>query len=449
MTFLCFICQEKTDHQTPNCPKITCKKCGQKGHAQRDCPEVKRRNEESQEISVPKQAKIEPILVPNQSIIEDFKPPIIIKQESEDVKPGTEIVIDPRKLLLNHETVKIETQNELKEFNSCQNPIKNSYEIKNNEGLIKAFDSKTSSGILVDSAKNEWKFQQNDTKFKIGQNVNFDLNLNTKLASNVSIIKPKKPKKEKKKKLPNPTENLCILDVQFLEFQGSKQIFQIGFVLMYGTVVHSSFRSIEPLYSVPYRIFPDLNLSEFNTKLCHLDSEKVQTPTYSEKEALTQFIETLKEVKSTKIGLFVHDLDLIMPILIQRLNIYGLLQDFKKVIKYVSDLKSIVISKEKLRHFKTFCWSKFHYIYSEIFQDQDFPVNRYLVTAKQTAEYLWVIAEKIFECDDIQRCQDFKNYFYASKVLFKSCQPWPDSDKPNNSIAYQSCVFDKRFTMRK
>ena len=38
--FACFLCQEYTEHQTKNCPNLKCKRCGQLGHARKDCQSI-------------------------------------------------------------------------------------------------------------------------------------------------------------------------------------------------------------------------------------------------------------------------------------------------------------------------------------------------------------------------------------------------------------------------
>ena len=47
---LCHICQDYVDHFTPNCPKLICAECDEKGHSKRNCPylvepEVPKENE--------------------------------------------------------------------------------------------------------------------------------------------------------------------------------------------------------------------------------------------------------------------------------------------------------------------------------------------------------------------------------------------------------------------
>ena len=47
---LCHICQDYVDHFTPNCPKLICAECDEKGHSKRNCPylvepEVSKENE--------------------------------------------------------------------------------------------------------------------------------------------------------------------------------------------------------------------------------------------------------------------------------------------------------------------------------------------------------------------------------------------------------------------
>ena len=38
--FICFLCQDYTEHQTKNCPNLKCMSCGQLGHARKDCQSI-------------------------------------------------------------------------------------------------------------------------------------------------------------------------------------------------------------------------------------------------------------------------------------------------------------------------------------------------------------------------------------------------------------------------
>ena len=59
---LCHICQDYVDHFTPNCPKLICAECDEKGHSKRNCPylvapEVSKENEELRQETAKKQQR--------------------------------------------------------------------------------------------------------------------------------------------------------------------------------------------------------------------------------------------------------------------------------------------------------------------------------------------------------------------------------------------------------
>ena len=48
---ICQLCQSCGDHQTARCPKLVCAKCGEKGHARKDCPYLANPSTSSVEIA--------------------------------------------------------------------------------------------------------------------------------------------------------------------------------------------------------------------------------------------------------------------------------------------------------------------------------------------------------------------------------------------------------------
>ena len=153
------------------------------------------------------------------------------------------------------------------------------------------------------------------------------------------------------------------------------------------------------------------------------------------------------DINDGKIALYVVDLDIIMPKLKEKLQKYDLLRRFQRKVKFVCDLKSIVRSKESLKHFKTFCWPNFNLIFEHI-NEGDFPFSpRTMINAQELAEYLWATTVTLFKASDLQECEEFINYFYDSKVLLKSDLPMSsiEEQKPKEAkwkLRYQSCVFD-------
>lgn len=111
---------------------------------------------------------------------------------------------------------------------------------------------------------------------------------------------------------------------------------------------------------------------------------------------------------------------------------------------------------------KSFCWSRLDILYDHVFQ-KELPIDKYSFNALKSTEFLWLITEQIFKCDDIQQCEDFKLFFYPSKVLLKSNEPIPIligkmAETPRISsplssamgsgfavVSYQSCNFKKMF----
>ena len=162
----------------------------------------------------------------------------------------------------------------------------------------------------------------------------------------------------------------------------------------------------------------------------------------SEQKAIEKLMASLEELGS-KTGLLMYDLDVLMPTLKEKLHKYGFFKQFNKCIKYVCDLKSIVISKDETKHFKTFCWGKSNLIFNHVFK-KDFPVDIKEYSTKISCKNLWLCLEKMFKCDDIQKCHEFANYFYPSKVLLKSNLPMSTSTtrlSMYKQISYQSSIF--------
>ena len=89
---------------------------------------------------------------------------------------------------------------------------------------------------------------------------------------------------------------------------------------------------------------------------------------------------------------------------------------------------------------------KFHYVYEHV-QNENFPHHKDSISAKQTVELLWFVTMKIFKADDLQKCEEFCNYFYPSKVLLNTKQPLSTQEATttihlSNTMKYHSCVFE-------
>jgi hypothetical protein len=191
-----------------------------------------------------------------------------------------------------------------------------------------------------------------------------------------------------------------------------------------------------------------LNLTKGMVYRRSIEPPEPDIPCCSEEKALKDFLNHIEtDINDGKIALYVVDLDIIMPKLKEKLQKYDLLRRFQKKVKWVCDLKSIVRSKESLKHFKTCCWPNFNLIFEHI-NDADFPYSpRTMINAQELAEYLWATTLTLLEADDLQECEEFINYFYDSKVLLKSDLQMSsiEEQKPKEAkwkLRYQSCVFD-------
>ena len=468
----CALCQKNTNHITAKCPNITCSECGCKGHAKKFCPDTTNPRSESQSesiISLPKKTenkiesqtkieneskyKVKRIIPPEdvKSEFKDVKRLKSLKSERQEIKYETkEDIIDQYQLILENDLKGNETQSKSKDVKpksrSKNEKVEHNHrEIFAHSGIIRTFSKESSLGSILDGKEKIWRFSQKHLKFKKGDFVTFDVMGDD--VFNVSIIKKVK-KEEKVKKPENPTENLCIFDVQFLSSIGEEDEFiQIGFVLMKDEAFKTHFVPINPSVIINERQKP-LTLSKVGMKECHDTVIYVKsTPPKAcctEKEAMIFFVSKLQEMKA-KIGFYVFDLDVLMPILKRKLNQYGLFDQFKKCIKWVCDLKSIVISKANLRHFKTFCWGKFNLIHEYVY-DNTFPCSNENFNAEKSIGMLWLITEKMLDCDDLQKSTDFVKFFYSSKVLLKSniVQCVDESRALKfKQVYHQSCLFNK------
>ena len=367
------------------------------------------------------------------------------------------------------------------------NPVKETVEtVKVKEyslkGLIKGFDNEISAGTILYKNR-RLAFSQENSKFDVGDYVTFDL-INNEDVSNVCLDKEKskwdqkqldelrlvhkvaqKRKKEKKKEKKEEkkekkkrkkesaiTSSLCILDVQFLNCFENDQLIQIGCMFWNNEINRGFFTPIQPIELMSQKSLKNLNLTKlaegYTVYRRSIEPPEPDKPCCSEEKALKDFLNHIEtDINDGKIALYVVDLDIIMPKLKEKLQKYDLLRRFQKKVKWVCDLKSIVRSKESLKHFKTCCWPNFNLIFEHI-NDADFPYSpRTMINAQELAEYLWATTLTLFEADDLQECEEFINYFYDSKVLLKSDLPMSsiEEQKPKEAkwkLRYQSCVFD-------
>ena len=361
------------------------------------------------------------------------------------------------------------------------------------KGLIKGFDHEISSGTILYKNR-RLAFSQENSVFDVGHYVTFDLT-NNEDVSNVCLDKEKtergekklnelqlysltllhkeaqkrkkekkKEKKEEKKKRKKEsaiTSSLCILDVQFLNCFEIDQLIQIGCTFLTNDPnpkrqKRNFFRPIHPIELMTKKILKKMNLTKLDEGFTVYrrsrppEPPKPDIPCCSEEKALKDFLNHIEtDLNDGKIALYVVDLDIIMPKLKEKLQKYDLLRRFQRKVKWVCDLKSIVRSKESLKHFKTFCWPNFNLIFEHI-NEGDFPYSpRTMIkgNAQELAEYLWATTLTLFKASDLQECEEFINYFYDSKVLLKSDLPMSsiEEQKPKEAkwkLRYQSCVFD-------
>ena len=85
----CYLCQEPKSvvgHDTQSCPNVKCKKCGQKGHVHRNCPNLNLNMDQKPDDNIsPREFKSEKsVVLHNDANILDFVKEIGF---SEDMKP--------------------------------------------------------------------------------------------------------------------------------------------------------------------------------------------------------------------------------------------------------------------------------------------------------------------------------------------------------------------------
>jgi hypothetical protein len=432
----------------------------------RGAPAVKTEPIQSSEITQTPTEMI-PVAGPSRNIYIKTESKFHVKQEIEASKEFViessllDSIIVPNPVIETVETVKVKE-----------------YSLK---GLIKGFDHEISSGTILYKNR-RLAFSQENSIFDVGHYVTFDLT-NNEDVSNVYLDKEKtergqqkldelrtqaqkrkkekkrekKEEKKKRKKESAITSSLCILDVQFLDCFEMDQLIQIGCMFWINGKNRKFFIPIQPIELMSQKSLTKINLTKLvegftvykrSSEPPGLEPPEPDIPCCSEEKALKYFLNHIEtDMNDGKIALYVVDLDIIMPKLKEKLQKYDLLRRFQRKVKWVCDLKSIVRSKESLKHFKTFCWPNFHMIFEHI-NKEDFPYEpRTTINAKELAEYLWATTLRLLEADDLQECEEFINHFYDSKVLLKSDLPMSSIEEQNPKQAkwklrYQSCVFD-------
>ena len=398
----CQLCQEETDHNTAQCPKLKCLQCGLYGHAKRDCPSnsnLDNVNKSSSDLS-------------------------LSSEESETVKKSSPITIT----ITNDST--------------CSSPSTSS---SRKAGTIIRYDPQTCRGLLKDFGK-LLTFNEKGGEHVKGDHVTYDL-ING-IVYNVTKIKakrqvkedkitkkPKKLKKDKKvkktKKKECVTKCLCILDIQTISIHGQDpQISQIGAIILNDENEVATFN--RSVISPEMTEMPDELLHE-----CNVDIRQA----ISESSVLNQFVNALdSHTKNCPISLLVLDAETVITTLIRRLEIYDLWPN----LSWKCDLKTILKSKLELKHLHSFCWGNFFHVYEHVCQEE-FRLSKRNMSAKKSVGLLWYVTEKIFGGQDLQHSDEFNELFTKLKSLKKSQAEKPSLPFPTNLVYYQNCVYEKSF----
>jgi len=100
---LCHICQDYVDHFTPNCPKLICAECDEKGHSKRNCPylvapEVSKENEEVRQEAAKNQQRTSAKKVTVQKNVPSYKRTNEEKATSDQLRFRSRKIVGPNDL---------------------------------------------------------------------------------------------------------------------------------------------------------------------------------------------------------------------------------------------------------------------------------------------------------------------------------------------------------------
>jgi hypothetical protein len=456
----CKLCQEHAGHSTSKCPSLICVTCGQKGHAKKDCKgpqKVKPVKNEVIQLMRKSRGRVKSFIEKSgQGTILTSKGQLWpFQQPGSHFKLGNFVVFDMNEA--GEHAIDVCRVNDLigkpiKTEPSCsgleQAEVNSEIQTKiiepSDQPSVAAKMSKLSLPICI--LGNDLIGKPIKTKPSCSSLVQAEVNFEIKTEIKAKIIEPMDQPSvaAKMSKLSLP---ICILDVHILMCEHNEQMTQLGAVVLDGQVVRNFFRPILPdetTFELSNSILRPLDIQKSGKIYFYDHVEKGQVPCWSEKRALKDFLDMIEENGS--MGLYTSDLDIVLPKLMGKLDKYDMLAKFKSLIPWVCDLKSIVRSKELLRHFHSFCWSRFPLIYQHV-MGTDFPFSKESASADMTAHFLWLVTEKILEAEDLQNCQEFYNYFFASKLLFSSNNSEQLFINNRKSVArlacVQSCAFDR------
>ena len=339
------------------------------------------------------------------------------------------------------------------------------------QGIVKKFNKITYHCVLQDKEGSMWTFFA-DRAFDINDDVAYDLGENTNKPKNVVKIKDllvqqssstknnKRPNSGNEPaaadisgpKIPKPKlkfKSVCVLDLHMVKLSnGLEYITQIGGVLMDGKIVEYFLRPVKPEYPLSISQLKTMNLSSISDEYKYgyvlKRARKSDVLCCSEKEALEQFLEKLEFLD--QLSLYTTDLDIMMKILMAKFKKYNLVERFARNVPWLCDLKSIVKSKNDLKHLKSFCWTNFNLVYEHVMGEM-MPDSGDNLTAEQTAQLLWLTTDQILN-SELMESDDFANYMSPSKILLNTQGPILSSEgligmNFQSGITYSSSVFQK------
>ena len=92
-TYLCLLCQEKTNHKTSKCPNLICKQCKKLGHTKQDCTnEVNVDNDNDKPVNHKFREEEVNVKTENLDIDDSWGPPELPEQNLGNFQPEYEAI---------------------------------------------------------------------------------------------------------------------------------------------------------------------------------------------------------------------------------------------------------------------------------------------------------------------------------------------------------------------